>query len=384
MAAVAARFAYDKSGSILACADGAEVLVYDGSDEHPLWRASAPSAVVAIATTPGEVLALDDGGRLSRWAAESGGAMGAPLALGPGAARDLAVARDGTAVALVGDRADVVAHGARARSIAAPGGRSVALTDDGARVGILVEGALVIAEVATGAERARVSLDRAASAVAWCVRGFFVVAAGTRVLRVPPDGSEAATLVDAGARVRQVSASADGGILALLGEDDVKVALLPSKEIVGRFGYERPLEAVAFGPDVWLGVGLDRGDANRINLVSGACHRTDPHEGRARTTWTLSITLDTEKIRQSRATANPSAAAVQQKLADKQAQKQTAPASTTSSPATTPATSATKQPQPKQPEPAPPATGASSAPVFIALGVIAVIAVAVALWLLLG
>jgi hypothetical protein len=369
VAAVAARFAYDKSGSILACADGAEVLVYDGSDERPLWRAAAPSRVVAVATTPGEVLALDDGGRLSRFAAENGGALGAALDLGPGAARDLAVARDGTAVALVGDRADVVAHGARARSIAAPGGRAVALTDDGARVGILVDGALVIADVASGAERARVSLDGAASAVAWCVRGFFVVAAGARVLRVPVEGGEASTLVDAGGRVRQVAASADGGILALLGEDDVKIALLPSKELVGRFGYERPLEAVAFGPDVWLGVGLDRGDANRINLVSGACHRTDPHEGRARTTWTLSITLDTEKVRQARQTANPSAAAVQQKLAERQQQKKSAPPA--------PATA-------KQPEPAPAGGRGSSAPLFIALGVVALLAVAVALWLLLG
>jgi hypothetical protein len=365
-----ARFAYDKSGSILACVDGAEVLVYRGSDESPLWRASAPSPVVAIGTTPGEVLALDDGGRLSRWAADIGGALATPLPLGDGAARDLAVARDGTAVALVGDRAEVVTGGARVRSIGAAGGRAVALTDDGRRAAILTAGALVLVEPSTGAERARVPVDGAASAVAWCVRGFFVVAAGSKIVRVALDGGEALPLVDAGGRVRQISASADGGILALLGEDDVKVVLLATKEVVGRFGYERPLEAVAFGPEVWLGVGLDRGDANRIHLVSGACHRTDPHEGRARTTWTLSITLDTEKVKQARATANPSAQAVQQKIAEKQQQKPAEPATTTPA-ASQPATSS-------QP------TGSSSTAVFIALGAVALLAVAVALWLLLG
>ena len=57
------RFAYDRSGSVLACIDGDEVLVYAGSDERPLWRARAGAALVAVASTPGEVIAVDAQGR---------------------------------------------------------------------------------------------------------------------------------------------------------------------------------------------------------------------------------------------------------------------------------------------------------------------------------
>ena len=90
---------------------------------------------------------------------------------------------------------------------------------------------------------------------------------------------------------------------------------------MGRVGWPaRSVEGVAFGPDVWLGAALDGGDGNKVNLATGAYHRTDPHEGRARNTWDVVVDVDQARIKAGRSTANPSADAVRAKLAQKAAQ----------------------------------------------------------------
>src|SRR5947208_3207692 len=106
------RFAYDRSGSVLACIDGAEVLVYAGAEEGPLWGARAAAGLGAVGSTPGEVIAVDGAGRLSRWEALGGAPVG-QVELGA-AARDLSVARDATCAVLLDGAAQVVAGG-RAR-----------------------------------------------------------------------------------------------------------------------------------------------------------------------------------------------------------------------------------------------------------------------------
>jgi hypothetical protein len=104
---------------------------------------------------------------------------------------------------------------------------------------------------------------------------------------------------------------------------EVTVLSLPEGQKVGTISYpDRLVEGVAFGPDVWLGVGLDRGDGNKINLTTGACHRTDTHAGRPHNAWALSVDLDKERIKMGRSTANPSAAAVKAKLAEQASQRQ--------------------------------------------------------------
>src|SRR5208282_6839148 len=96
---------------------------------------------------------------------------------------------------------------------------------------------------------------------------------------------------------------------------EVSIWSLPQGERVGGIRYQRALEGIAFGPDVWLGVGLDLGDGNKINLMTGACHRTDSHPGRAASSWEVAVEVDHQKVKEGRATANPSAEAVRAKLA---------------------------------------------------------------------
>jgi hypothetical protein len=128
------RFAYDKSGSVIACADDAELLIYAGSDEHPMWRHAAKAPIAGVGTTPGEVVAVDVQGRVMRFEAT----RGAPL---PGvelgaAARGISVAREGTCAVLLENEVAVVQGGRVAKRVPAPGATAVAIRDDGSQVAV--------------------------------------------------------------------------------------------------------------------------------------------------------------------------------------------------------------------------------------------------------
>lgn len=309
------RFAYDRSGSVLACIDGDEVLVYAGADERPLWRARAGVGLVAVASTPGEVIAVDAAGRVQRWEALGGAPVGQVELGAP--ARDLAVARDGTCAVLLDGGAQVIAGGRAHKRLETQGAEALALRDDGGALALGTARGVRVIDLRSGGERA-IELDGPARAIAWNVRGFFVAAVGERLWRVSADGGDKTSLLRAtGGRPELVACSADGGLTACqMAPGEVHVIALPER--VGLIRYQRPVAGLAFGPDVWLGVGLDGGDANKIDLAGGAVHRTDPHAGRARKEWTVAVEVDKQKIKEGRSTANPSASGVRAKLAAKQ------------------------------------------------------------------
>jgi hypothetical protein len=153
--------------------------------------------------------------------------------------------------------------------------------------------------------------------VCWSALGFWLCAAGERVFRVEPAGGSSSSLARTGSQ--QVACSADGGLIACqtaLGE--VKVLALPDCAVVGTVAYaDRSVAGLAFGPDTWLGVGLDRGDGNKINLATGACHRTDTHPGRSHNSWALDVQVDKDRVRMGRSTANPNRGDVQAKIAER-------------------------------------------------------------------
>jgi hypothetical protein len=315
-----ARFAYDKSGSVIACVDQAELLAYSGSDEHPMWRHTCEAPLAGVGTTPGEVVSVDVEGRLSRWEALSGSRLH-QVELGS-TARALSVARDGTCAVLLDQMVAVVSGGRVTRKVPLPGATAIALSDDGARLAIGSEqGRVHIHDVRAGIESATSEVGDSVRGICWNVQGFWLATAGERICRVNPNGGEASSIIKAsGRKPEHLASSADGVLIACQMErGEVNLVMLPSKEMVGTLSYQRSVEGLAFGPDVWLGVGLDRGDGNKINLVTGACHRTDTHPGRAHNSWELLVNVDKEKIRMGRSTANPSAEAVRAKLAAKAA-----------------------------------------------------------------
>jgi hypothetical protein len=232
-------------------------------------------------------------------------------------ARDLAVARDATCAVLLDGAAQVIAGGRAGRRFEAPGAESLALRDDGGALALGSARGLRVIDLRGGAEKA-IDLEGPARSIAWNVRGFFVAAVGERLWRVSADGSDKTSLLRAtGGRPDLVACSADGGLTACqMTPGEVHIIALPER--VGVIRYQRPIGGLVFGPDAWLGVGLDGGDANKIDLAGGVVHRTDPHAGRARKEWQVSLEVDKQKIKEGRSTANPSASGVRAKLAAKQ------------------------------------------------------------------
>jgi hypothetical protein len=315
------RFAYDKSGSVIACADGRELLAYAGTDEHPMWKRTLGAAIVGLGTTPGEVIALDEEGRLERFEASSGTPLPG-LALGAHAL-GLSVAREGTCAALLDGEVALVSSGRLAKRVPMPGATTVAMREDGGAVAIgTTQGKVQVIALHAGDAEGGADLGAEVGALCWNVKGLWVATSGDRLFQIAAGGGNARPITKiAGRKPEHVSCSADGGLLACrMDRSEVSVISLPEGQTVGTIGYpDRAVEGVAFGPDVWLGVGLDRGDGNKINLTTGACHRTDTHPGRPHNSWALSVQLDKERIKMGRSTANPSAAAVKAKLAEKAA-----------------------------------------------------------------
>jgi len=309
-----AHFAYDRSGSVIVSTDGAEVLVYAGEDERPLWHRRLDAVVASVATTPGEVLALA-GGKLHRFEAMGGAPLGA-VDVG-GTASALAVARDGSAAVLLADGVQWVAGGRAGARVPVARASAIAIADDGASVAVGGADGKVQLLGRSGAVEASASAGGEVRSIAWNVLGGWLVAAGDVVLSLDARLRNPVSLLRAPSAA-MLAVSADGGLLACrTGAGAVQVHTLPQPSRVARVEYAEQSMAVgglAFGPDVWLGVGLDRGDANKINLVTGACHRTDPHPGRARNQWNVLLDVDKERVKEGRSTANPSADAVRAKL----------------------------------------------------------------------
>lgn len=112
-------------------------------------------------------------------------------------------------------------------------------------------------------------------------------------------GSNGASLVNAAGPSRlekipdilRVRFDAIGRRLAVQRSDrGIVVYEWPSLNVMMRVEYtDRPVRGLAFGPENWLGVALDHGDGNKIDVVTSSVHRTDTHPGRQHRSWTLMV-----------------------------------------------------------------------------------------------
>lgn len=307
-------FAYHPRGDLLALADGPELLVYNGEDESPRWRHAGSGGLIALGITEDRIVSLTQEGKLTSWPLD-GAAPLTELDLGDDP-RALAVAADGTAaVALAGEVAVAAPDGAR-RALPIAGVTALAWSGDGARLAVGGDdGRLRIAPTAAGDGAAPAAespeLGAPIRSVAWNPAGFWIATAGEQVFRVDADGGAATRLTGAaGMEPDAVACSPDGALVGLrLDARTVAVLALPSKDTVASLQYlDREVVGLGFGPAPWLGVALDRGDGNKINLRTQAVHRTDPHPGRERTRWLISASIDPAALPAGRPARAPASA----------------------------------------------------------------------------
>ncbi|MBX3217419.1 MAG: hypothetical protein KF850_35640 [Labilithrix sp.] len=309
--------AYAPDEPCLLTIDGAELLAHDVEADAPRWRLAFERELVAVlfvdpsalppgaggasgspwrsaASTGRHVLALDVEGRLHLVDPTRGQALGA---YGPfGEPRAIAASTTGASVALAvddalllwrsGERLDVPLRASAAAKVTAvafsrDGATLAAATDKGEVRGVHVAGALE--------ETLRADLRGAIASLAQDGRGSWLVAGRDGAFSVGSSGVVRLEKLPDG--VRRVCFDAKGERLALQrSEQGLVVYEWPSLSVTMRIEYtDRPVRGLSFGRADWLGVALDHGDGNEIDVVTSATRRTDTHPRRTHRSWALRV-----------------------------------------------------------------------------------------------
>jgi hypothetical protein len=208
------------------------------------------------------------------------------------------VGPDGVLVLLPAEVAAFLDPSLKARiDVPIAGAQAAAITPDavaiakGATLHLYARDAVALA----GDPKVTVTLEGTISSVGWDPKGEWLASTGERVFRVARDGSSVARLTQASGYAPLVDAvSRDGSRVALRLNDSTLVVLaLPSRDTVATIRYlDRRIVGLAFGPGNWLGVGMNLGDGNKIDLADGRVHRTDTHPGRQHHSWLLEVSVE--------------------------------------------------------------------------------------------
>lgn len=283
--------AYDSTGSILALADGAELLVHDGPSEGPLWRRTGDTPLAGIGAAAGAVIAVDRAGRAT-WNDPRRDHVLAHADAGV-QVHAAAVSHAGDLLLATDDGARVLTRRGPGPALPLPNARVVAWSTDGRMLVAAADGQAAEFDP-TGHLLRTIRLDGPAVAAAWNPQGFWILATAKKLVRLVDGALHHLTSGPDDIAVTHVACSAAGDRIALgLGDDLLIVLAWPSRDSVGQLRYiDRKLTGVAFGPAPWLGVGMDQGDGNKLNLTSGALNRTDTHPGREHHRWLVKVSVD--------------------------------------------------------------------------------------------
>lgn len=308
---VSSPFAYGPSGRWLTSTHEHEVFICDGEDDHTVHIVALDAPVVGVRNSPSRVLALDAQGALrginpqsgeTSWTISIGGGAVALASAGTGR---WAVVHDG-AVAIGTD--DTLA-----RQVALPGARFARFDPSGQVLGVVTEDGQLFTITADGPAIAGPTLGFAATGLAHSRLGWWLVSTTRGVFRVPVDGGDPELYLKWGGDdpPMRVACSANGRLCAFTTEDKAVVLFgVETDTNCGAIIYaDRTVGELEFGPGGWLGIGLGLGDGNKIDLLSGACHRTDPPDDRTRNRWMVQLGFDSDEIGGVFGTAGKDAAA---------------------------------------------------------------------------
>lgn len=280
-------FAYSLDGAHLVGADGKELLVYDGPSEGPRWRQALPGPVIAVGATAKEIISLDGLGTLTRWKPSEPVVLES-VELGA-IPNGLAVSFDGTCAAWSDSALHVLERGRPARSLEFAGISAVGFGLDGRIAVGFEDGAVRLVRLSDLETARKTKVESRVTGLGYGLLGTWYAAAGNALFHVLPGKEAELYRRYTEEKFESLACSADGSFIACrLAGKKVLVQAVSTHEIAAVIQYlEREVGEVAFGPTPWLGVGLDLGDANKIDLDTGAVNRTDEHPGRPHNRWML-------------------------------------------------------------------------------------------------
>ena len=295
-----AHYDFDPSGSVYACCDGPDLLVYSGEDV-PMWKLTLEGFPVGVHAARQRIAVVDSEGRFVSF-----------------------LAHDGTRV--VDQRLDfdvVATAGAHDGRIAASGATgTVLLTPDGDVTNLPVQGAvslafggvsegllaavwpsgrMVVLSAVQGTVVAEVQLEERLLHVSWSSLGQWVVASVSRLALLDGLSPGALTVtrrVDVGGPVEGLAVADDGVCAAvIIGQQSISLYEVMEGMPVGSIQLHRTVAAVSFGAGTMLGIGLEDGESNRANLSMGGSWRSPQAFGRGQQNWPIQIDVDQDSLR---------------------------------------------------------------------------------------
>ncbi|MFT3711940.1 MAG: hypothetical protein QM817_30230 [Archangium sp.] len=284
-----APFAWHATAPVFVTADENLVLGYDSADQGPTWLTPAPSKVLQVVMSADRVHALCEGGVILELALKNGEKLSSQTVEG---ARDIVLTSSG-ALAIV------TAQGVmfEATTLNVPDAVHAAFSGDG-RQAVVVngQGVLKLFELPGATEVRSLAIDQPAKATLayWNPLGpCWLVIAGTHVKNVKADLTGLDIFVSFESPFGALAVERTGRIVAARAGKSALVIGFPKRESISSLTYfeDKNPGGVGFGPGSWVGVAIGNGDANTVDMTQEGVCRSDPHPGRVRNRWMLSVSV---------------------------------------------------------------------------------------------
>ncbi|MEM6929502.1 MAG: hypothetical protein AAF602_21360 [Myxococcota bacterium] len=288
---MAARAALSPDGRGLAVAHDAQIWLSEREPGAPAVVLDLPDPAVALAMSHDRVFAVTESGVLVM--ASRRGQLELRRRLG---GRGVAVGRFGDHVIAFTtegwlrwriDDARPDARWGKERTTALHDLQAGACAGDGRIAALTGDGDLLVYD-AQDRQRQRIGV-RGDLVVAGGPAGWFV-ARVDEVVQVTPRGRVRPVLL-ADVPIRALAASPDGRLLAVpLGDEVVALWSVSGGRPLSRVQvFGRHVTGIALGADARLGLGLDQGDGNWLDLDTEQFARTQPPLGDVRRTWAIGL-----------------------------------------------------------------------------------------------
>lgn len=282
-------------GVMLAAGDGPELLAWR-NDGAPAWKAFTEGILVGVVVGLEHVVTVDADGRLCRWRRGDGElASTQRISQQP---IGLILAADGRSVAVVTPEGPLVEFPHGLQLVPVPDTTAASFGPPGA-IGVgKSDGTFTAIELMSGAAWGSIKLGARVGAVTWSALGSWLVGCELVLFRVSGDATTMqASIPGADKPITWLACAQNGLVAAARAGDHAELWELHGNRPLGEFVLRRPITSVCFGPALILGIGLEDGDANWVDLATGATFRTEPHPGRARNTWRLENRVDVGAVR---------------------------------------------------------------------------------------
>ena len=302
--------AYDEDSHFLLVLDKTELCAYDAATEAPRWQTSFdeqtlfsvsfahPSALPPMGgANPWREAASD---RIAIVVDAQGGIHATELTRGQrlgslppfGKPRAVASSTANQQFALAAGNQVHIWHAGVVREVLLERVAALSFSRDGKTLAIGTEDGQFFTTSLDGASAPPESIVRGigtVTAIASHPDGIWFVTSEAGAFQIANGRSSRIDKIPAGAQ--RVVFDGPGKRIAVQRHDRALAAYSwPALSVIARVEYiERPIRGVSFGAENWLGIALDHGDGNKIDVVTSATHRTDTAPGRQHRSWLLRV-----------------------------------------------------------------------------------------------